>query len=96
MMPEIVVVTRHAGLVSYLENEGFIPRFSRVMAHATPEDIRGRHELGVLTLHLAAAAASVTEDPLTLPAELRGDELSAAQERKYAGAPRTYRVEVVG
>jgi len=47
-MPEIVVVTRHAGLVSYLENEGFIPRFSRVMHNATPEDIRGRHVIGVL------------------------------------------------
>jgi|LSQX01.3.fsa_nt_gb putative CRISPR-associated protein (TIGR02620 family) len=96
MMPEIVVVTRHAGLVSYLENEGFIPRFSRVMAHATPEDIRGRHVIGVLPLHLAAEAASVTEVPLSLPAELRGVELSEAQVRKFAGAPRTYRVEVVG
>ena len=92
----MIIVTRHPALVDYLIAEGIADPDTPVIAHACPDDIRGRHVIGVLPLHLAAEAASVTEVPLSLPPELRGVELSEEQVRKFAGAPRTYRVEVVG
>lgn len=87
-----VVVTRHAGLVTFLREEGLIGTDAIVLPHVTREQIAGRHVIGVLPLHLAECAASVTEIPLDLPVELRGVELTAAQARQYAKAPRRYRV----
>lgn len=90
--PECVVVTRHPALVEYLVEQGLIPAGAQVITHATPADVRGRDVIGVLPLSLAALAQTVTEVPLNLPAELRGQELSLAQVRQYAGAPVIYEV----
>lgn len=60
------------------------------MSHASPEDVRGKHVCGVLPHSLSCLCESFTEVPLTLPAELRGVELSLAQVRQYAGEPTTY------
>lgn len=87
-----VVVTRHAALVEYLAELGVVPQGTPVVSHATPADVQGRHVYGVLPMHLAAEAALVTEVPLALPAELRGQELSMEQVRQYAGKPVTYRI----
>ena len=92
----MIIVTRHPALVDYLIAEGIADPDTPVISHASPDDIRGKHVIGVLPLHLAAEAASVTEVPLSLPPELRGVELDEEQVREFAGAPRTYRVEVVG
>lgn len=81
--PPPVVVTRHPGLVEVLREQGLIPAGVRVIAHASAEDVRGLDVYGVLPLALAAEAASVTEVTLTLPAELRGQELSADQVRAH-------------
>jgi putative CRISPR-associated protein (TIGR02620 family) len=91
-----VVVTRHEGLVAYLRREGLIPPDARVIAHASPEDVRGQHVIGVLPLHLAALAASVTEVPLALRPEDRGRDLDADEVAARAGRPVTYKVTVVG
>lgn len=85
-----LVITRHEGLHQYLLAEGLVGEGVPVIDHATPDDVRGKHVIGVLPLHLAAEAASVTEVPLNLPADLRGAELTEAQVRQYAGAPQTY------
>lgn len=87
---DIVVVTRHQGLVDYLRSEGLLPPGAEVVQHATPESIRGRHVIGVLPLTLAALAAKVTVVPLSIPRELRGVELSEDQVRALAGPPETY------
>jgi putative CRISPR-associated protein (TIGR02620 family) len=90
-----VVVTRHPALVTYLREEGLIPEDCPVLEHVSEEDVRGRHVIGVLPLHLAASAARVTEVPLDVPLEWRGQELTLAQVRACAGKPRTYRVKVL-
>lgn len=90
--PTTVVVTRHPALVEHLRREGIISADAEVITHATPEQVTGRHVIGVLPLRLAALAASVTEVPLNVPAELRGQELTLEQVRRYAGAPITYTV----
>lgn len=86
----MILITRHSGLVEYLREEGI--EFNRVIAHATPEDVRGQEVWGVLPLALAAEAASVTEVKLELPAEMRGVELNADQVREFQRGLVTYKV----
>ena len=94
-MSNIIVVTRHKGLVDYLLAEGMITRGTKVVSHASEEDVRGKDVIGVLPLHLAAQAASVTEVPLALTPEMRGVELAEPDVRRVAGDPRTYIVRAV-
>jgi hypothetical protein len=90
-----VVVTRHKALVDYLVEVGLIQPDAEVLASVTADQIRGKHVVGVLPLHLAAEADLVTVVPLDLPAELRGVELSLDQVRQYAGPPSTFKVAAV-
>ena len=90
-----VVVTRHPALVEYLTELGVVPAGTEVVTHATAEQVRGRHVFGVLPLHLAAEAASVTEVTLHVPAELRGVELTLEQVRQFAGPLVKYKVSRV-
>jgi hypothetical protein len=88
-----VIVTRHAALVEVLaEDYGYV---GPVLAHATAADVRGKRVVGVLPLHLAAVAESVTEVTLNLPPELRGKELSVDEVRQHLKGLTTYRVEEV-
>lgn len=90
-----LIITRHPGLVSYLQEIGLADASTEVLGHATPDNVRGKHVCGVLPHSLSCLCASFTEVPLALPAELRGVELTLEQVRQYAGAPVTYRVEVI-
>ena len=90
-----LIVTRHKGLVEYLQQEGIAREDIEVIAHATAEKVRGRHVCGVLPHSLSCLAASFTEVPLRLPAELRGVELTSKHVRLYAGKPVTYRVDII-
>lgn len=87
-----VVVTRHAGLVQYLIEEGVVAASVEVVSHTSPEVVRGKNVLGVLPHSLSCLCESFTEVPLNLPAELRGKELTVEEVRQYAGEPVTYRV----
>jgi len=89
---EPLIVTRHLALVELLRERGLVAEGVEVLAHATPEQIRGRHVFGVLPLALAAEAESVTEIPLRLTPEQRGQELSLATLRQIAEEAVTYRV----
>lgn len=89
---EKVVVTRHPALVAYLEKYHLIPEGTPVLTHATAEEVAGKHVIGVLPLHLAAEALAVTEVPLTLTPELRGQELTLEHLEEVAGEPVTYTV----
>jgi len=87
-----LVVTRHSGLVDFLILEEIVEAGVEVIAHASPEAIKGKHVCGVLPHSLSCLAESFTEVPLFLPAELRGKELTVEDVRKYAQPPVTYRV----
>lgn len=88
-----IIVTRHKGLVKYLYEIGmFCHSIDIVIQHATPEEIHGRDVIGVLPLHLAVHARSVTEIPLSLTQEDRGQDLSVNRVREIAGAPTTYHI----
>jgi putative CRISPR-associated protein (TIGR02620 family) len=89
-MNETVIVTRHAGLVAWLAQQGIT---GDVIAQATAADVRGRVAIGALPLHLAAEATEVVavDLPGLTPAQ-RGQDLTPA-EMDAAGATLTrYRV----
>jgi len=85
-----VMITRHPALVDYAREIGIIDESTPVLTHVSAEDVRGKDVIGVLPLHLAAEAASVTEIPLALTPEDRGKELSIDRLRSLAGDPRTF------
>jgi hypothetical protein len=90
--PETIVVSRHPALVEYLIEIRLAAPATPVITHATAADVRGRHVIGVVPLHLAAEAISVTEIPMFVPQTLRGVELTLEQVRQFAGTPVTYAV----
>lgn len=88
---EKVIVTRHVALIAYWIESGLACVSTPVLTHVSePEQIAGKHVLGVLPLHLASAAVSVTELQLTVPPELRGVELTLPQLRQYSAGHATY------
>ena len=90
-----IVVTRHPSLVNYLEEMGLTSKNVQVLTHAGPDDVKGKDVCGVLPHSLSCLTASFTEVPLSLPAELRGVELTLEEIRKYAAPPVTYIVRRV-
>lgn len=89
---ETIIVTRHAALTQYLIDSGIAPPDARIVPHAGAEEIRGKHVIGVLPLHLAALCERVTVVPLDIPADMRGVELTIEQVRAMARPAETYTV----
>lgn len=88
-----LVITRHAALVDYLVEIGLVTDGDyEVVAHATPEVVKGKDVIGILPHSLSCLTNSFTEVPMVLPPELRGVELTVEQMRQYAQAPVTYKV----
>ena len=86
-----LVVTRHQGLLDFLQKEGFT--WDEVASHVTdPSVLDGKEVLGFLTLELAAHCASVTAPIMEVPAELRGTELSEELTREYCRGFKRYAV----
>jgi len=91
-----IIVTRHPSMVALLVKEGLVDSSTPVLAHASAEEIRGKHVFGVLPHSLSCLTASFTEIPLRIPAEMRGKELSLDDLQKFAGEAVTYTVSKVG
>lgn len=89
-----VVVTRHPGLIAHLKTIGLIDDTATIIDHATPENVKDKHVVGVLPHSLSCLTSAFTEVPLFIPPELRGVELSEEQVTKYAKDPVTYSVRV--
>ena len=71
-----VIITRHDGAVEWLRQHGI---FGKVIAHASEADVIGKDVVGILPLHLAALANSVTAIVMDLPPELRGKDITPEQ-----------------
>lgn len=90
-----LVITRHRALVELLRERGVLGDEEpfEVIEHATVDQIRGKHVIGVLPIDMAAQAASVTLLPLALAPEDRGKELTIERLRQIAApACETYTV----
>ena len=88
----MLIVTRHKALVEYIREIGLAPAGTRVISHASVEDVKNEVVIGVVPYSLGCHAYSVTEIPLTLTKEMRGKELDIETLRRIAGKPRTYHV----
>lgn len=88
-----ILVTRHPALVEYFSNIGIT--FDKVITHATAEDVTGNDVYGVLPLHLASLANTVTTVDMDLPAEMRGKELSLTDIETYFTGMSTYKVKKI-
>lgn len=88
-----VLVTRHEALVEYFKELGI--KFDKVISHATEGDVRGNDVYGILPLHLASLANTVTTVDMNLPAEMRGKELSLEDIEKYFTGMSTYQVKKI-
>ena len=88
-----IIVTRHPSLVAHLINLGLVDKTTPVFTHASVEVVTGKHVFGVLPMHLACHAATITEIPLIIPYMLRGGaELNLSQIEQCAKPPETYKV----
>lgn len=83
MTNNIVIITRHPGLVEVLHELAPETIGAPILDRADPAQIAGKHVYGVLPLTLACLAAKVTNVTLNVPQELRGTELTAEQVRQY-------------
>lgn len=93
---ETIVITRHDAYVTHLSNLGLIEPGVKVVKHATPEDVAGKHVItSGLPLHLAALAAKLTTVGLFVPVALRGEELTLAQVEQFAQPAASYVVSAV-
>lgn len=83
MSNNIIIITRHAGLVEWLRRRGIV---GKVVEHATPENVKQKFVYGVLPMHLAALAEGVVVvDMPRLTPEQRGKDLTP-EEMDNAGA----------
>ena len=95
-----VVVSRHKTFIEHLRNIGLIDDNTKIITHVEDiEDIRGKHVIGMLPLHLAAVTERITFVPLNLSLEQRerenktGKELPLSEIEAAAGEPSIYFVE---
>ena len=90
---EILIVTRHAGFVEWLDRRGLT---GKVVDRATPADVVGKHIIGNLPWQLAAIAASFSRIAIPgCPSDRRQDELTADELEAYGAFLRTYTVKEI-
>lgn len=92
---EKIVVTRHKVLVQYLMMKKMIDNSTKVITHANPDEIKGKHVIGILPYWLACHAEQYTQISLRLPPEKRDQELTVEDIDFYIKKPETYVVRRV-
>lgn len=87
-----LIITRHQGLVDWLKKHYNIT--GTIIPHVTnPNLLTGRIVIGILPLHLAAKAQEIwTIDMPNLPAEKRGQEVTAEEMEQFGATLSKYKV----
>lgn len=85
----IVIITRHAGLVEWLNNHGIT---GTVITQACPKDIEGKDVIGNLPLALAALTHTITSISMNVPLEKRGQDLTPTELDQFGATLETYEV----
>ena len=94
-MPKTVVVTKYPAIVEYLKERGWIDRDTTVHAYAKRDDIEGCHVIGVLPLHLAAHAETVTIIRISPPRGFDWAKMTVEDLYEHARPPLTYQVQTI-
>lgn len=86
----LIIVSRHQGLVEWLASHGIT---GQVITHVTDiNDIKNKHVIGVLPLHLASQCSTITTIDMNLPPDKRGVDLSPTEMDHYNATMNTYQV----
>jgi hypothetical protein len=90
-MSHYIIVSRHPAAIAFIRETD--PRFANapVVAHATADDVRGRHVAGNVPMHLAALATRVTAVEFT-GTPPRGAEYTVGDMRAAGARVATYEV----
>ena len=91
-MRDKVIVVRHPAMATLYVEQGLCPSDTPILQFANIEDVRGKDLFGVVPLHLAAHANSVTEIPIVAGRNTRNIIHDVNQLRQYARPPVRYRV----
>ena len=92
---EHIIVTRHKAFAEYVIEQGLAPEGTPVYAHVSPSDIKGKHLVGFLPLHLALQAERITIVPFDVPKDLRGKEIEKETFEKLTKKPQTFEVKQI-
>ena len=87
-----LVITRHPGLIDVLMEKGLCDASTKIISHATIDDLKDKVVAGVLPLSLACHCKSVVEISLDIPQELRGKELNSEEVYKYMTGINEYEI----
>ena len=90
---DTIIVSRHPAAIEFIARE--VGSEWPVLAIATAEDVRGKHVIGNLPLHLAALAGKVTVIEFE-GAPPRGQEYSLADMDAAGAVLRSYVVDRAG
>lgn len=89
----LLIVTRHRGLVEWLNIRGYT---GKVIPRATPSDVLNMHVIGKLPMHLCAISSSVTNVYIpNLPESRWGDDLTADEMERLGAYMRTYVIKEI-
>ena len=90
-----IIVSRHKATIDFLLERKIkgVDKNTPIIGHVdSPEQIRGKHVVGNLTLSLAAHTSEITVLNLKVPEELRGKELNLEQLRSFCESIETFSV----
>ncbi len=92
---EQILVSKHPNLADYLIMHNVVNKDIERKDHVRPEDIHGKHVIGVLPLSMACHAALYTEIPLRIDHDKRNQVMSIDEIGYCIQKPRTFRIEEV-
>jgi hypothetical protein len=84
-----LVVTQHSGLVEYLSELGLVDENTKVMTHASIQDIQGKNVCAALPDTMSCFYEVYTNGPWFISDELRGKEFSFQEIQKFIGSPQS-------
>ena len=93
---DVIVVSRHPAFLEFLKEIGLVDENTPIISHADPSEISGKTVItSGIPLHLAALAKRVITVDLALPPELRGEELTVEDMKKYLKGITEYEVRKI-
>ena len=92
---EKIIVTKHKAVEQYIREAGLCEEGAICYPSVSAEFVEGKHVIGTVPFHIAAAAEYFTEIKLTLRKHLFNTELTLDQLKAMVKEVRTYKVTII-
>lgn len=92
---QTIIVTRHPAVEKYIRESDLVPQDTPCYPSVTENFVQGKHIIGIVPMHIAAAAELFTEVKITLRRGVEPRELSLDELRASVKQVRTYSVEKI-